>query len=176
MTDAAKSPAVPAAPLAPAEAEKLARAEAYLKLEDFVARQKQSLAKRLADEEEKLFRDLAALPDPTANTRAADLLRTYAGLIAQLSSDRKNLEGFALLLETRMRQLYNDKSNMLRYALEKRIKVLSETHTKEQKEADAVQREIKVVQERLAGLGRLGGTVRKSGTRRTARKAKAGKS
>src|SRR6478609_3139531 len=131
MSAATKSstPTAPAAvaPLAPAEAEQLARAEAYLKIEEYVSKQDGVFTKRLADEEEKLFKDLSAIPDLSANTRATDLIKVYFTVGVQVSADRTNLHRFSDLLRKRMSELSAEKTNMLRYALEQRIKALSET-------------------------------------------------
>jgi len=159
MSAATKSstPTAPAAvaPLAPAEAEQLARAEAYLKIEEYVSKQDGVFTKRLADEEEKLFKDLSAIPDLSANTRATDLIKVYFTVGVQVSADRTNLHRFSDLLRKRMSELSAEKTNMLRYALDQRIKALSETHTKEQKEADAVEAEIENVKKRLAKITSL---------------------
>lgn len=142
--------ATPAAPaLTPEQAEQLVRIQSYLKLEEYIKYQQLVIAKRRTDEEDKLFLDLAAITDLFANTRAADRLKSFETTVGLIDADKAQLHRFDLLLKARLERFAAEQADILRYALEQRLKVLLEMHVREQKEADAVESEIKTVKKRL---------------------------
>lgn len=152
MTAATKTsaPSAPAAPaLTPEQTEQLARAQSYLKLEEYTKTQHVVIAKRRSDEEDKLFTDLAAIPDLSVNTRVADRLKTFETSVGAIDTEKAQLHRFEVLLKARQERFAAEQADMLRYALEQRLKILLDTHVKEQKEADAVEAEIKIVKKRL---------------------------
>lgn len=135
--------------LSPEQTEQLARAQSYLKLEEYAKSQHLVIAKRRTDEEDKLFTDLAAIPDLMANNRVTDRLKAFETSVGVIDAEKAQLYRFEILLKARQERFSAEQGEMLRYALEQRLKILLETHVKEQKEADAVEAEIKIVKKRL---------------------------
>jgi dihydroneopterin aldolase len=107
------------------------------------------IAKRRTDEEDKLFTDLAAIPDPSSNTRVADRLKCFEAAVGLIDTEKAQLQRFQVLLKLRLERLSAEQGDMLRYSLELRLKSLLEKLVNEQKEADAVEAEIQIVQKRL---------------------------
>lgn len=157
MTAATKTSApstTPAAPaLTPDQAEQLGRIQSYLKLEEYIKYQQLVIAKRRTDEEDKLFLDLAGIADLFANARVADRLKSFETAVGLVDAEKAQLHRFDLLLKARIERFSTDHPDVLRYALEQRLKVLLEMHVREQKEADAVEAEIKTVKKRLDEIG-----------------------
>lgn len=155
---AVSKPSVPAkaaasAALTPEQTEQLTRAQACLRLEEYIHTQQPIFARRRGEEEEKLFKDLAAIPEFTGNNRVADRLKTYAAATAAIDAEETQLKGLGRLVRARIKLFTEEQCNLLRLTLEQRLKVLSETHSREQKEADAVEAEIKAVKKRLDEIG-----------------------